>query len=75
MLMWEVFSFGQSPYPGLTNSQAREKVDDGMLITYYTFKLVDNLHNSFVTSVIISKKPDTVTNLTLLLIYPQAYLE
>ncbi len=29
--MWEVFSFGQVPYPGLTNSQAREKVDEGLL--------------------------------------------
>lgn len=29
ILMWEVFSFGGTPYPGLTNSQARDKVDEG----------------------------------------------
>lgn len=29
ILMWEVFSFGTTPYPGLTNSQARDKVDEG----------------------------------------------
>jgi tyrosine-protein kinase Fer len=29
VLLWEIFSFGSQPYPGLTNSQAREKVDEG----------------------------------------------
>jgi len=29
ILMWEVFSLGSMPYPGLTNSQARDKVDQG----------------------------------------------
>ncbi|XP_013407368.1 tyrosine-protein kinase Fer [Lingula anatina] len=29
VLMWEIFSGGQQPYPGLTNQQARERVDAG----------------------------------------------
>ncbi|KAK3094991.1 hypothetical protein FSP39_008824 [Pinctada imbricata] len=29
ILMWEVFSSGQTPYPGQTNNQAREKIDAG----------------------------------------------
>jgi len=29
--MWEVFSFGDSPYPGLTNVQSSEKVVEGEL--------------------------------------------
>ncbi|XP_069102517.1 tyrosine-protein kinase Fer-like isoform X2 [Argopecten irradians] len=29
ILMWEVFSYGQTPYSGMTNNQARERVDDG----------------------------------------------
>ncbi|KAK3595440.1 hypothetical protein CHS0354_003435 [Potamilus streckersoni] len=29
ILMWEVFSFGQTPYPGWTNAQARESVEQG----------------------------------------------
>ena len=30
ILMWEVFSNGKTPYPGLTNNQARDKIDEGM---------------------------------------------
>ena len=29
ILVWEVFSFGSSPYPGLTNAQATDKVVEG----------------------------------------------
>lgn len=29
ILMWEIFSGGQQPYPGYTNSQAREKIEEG----------------------------------------------
>ena len=29
ILMWEIFSSGQQPYPGMTNAQAREKIEDG----------------------------------------------
>jgi len=36
VLLWEIFSFGAQPYPGLTNSQAREKVDEGNYIYIYT---------------------------------------
>lgn len=27
--MWEIFSKGGSPYSGMSNSQAREKIDAG----------------------------------------------
>ncbi|OWF41351.1 tyrosine-protein kinase Fer-like isoform X2 [Mizuhopecten yessoensis] len=29
ILMWEVFAFGQTPYSGMSNNQARERVDGG----------------------------------------------
>ncbi len=30
VLMWEIFSKGENPYPGLSNSEARTKIDLGM---------------------------------------------
>lgn len=33
VLMWEVFSFGDPPYNGLTNNQAREKIETGNYAT------------------------------------------
>ena len=32
ILMWEIFSLGSTPYSGLTNNQAREKVDEGKTV-------------------------------------------
>lgn len=29
ILMWEIFSKGGNPYSGMSNSQAREKIDAG----------------------------------------------
>lgn len=29
VLMWEIFSKGGNPYSGMSNSQAREKIDAG----------------------------------------------
>ena len=29
ILVWEIFSAGKTPYPGLTNNQARDKIDEG----------------------------------------------
>lgn len=29
ILMWEVFSYGKNPYPGMRNQEARERVDQG----------------------------------------------
>lgn len=29
ILMWEIFSAGQQPYPGMTNAQARERIEEG----------------------------------------------
>ena len=29
MLLWETFSLGVCPYPGMTNQQAREQVEKG----------------------------------------------
>lgn len=34
VLMWEIFSKGDTPYAGMSNSRAREKIDTGK-ITYY----------------------------------------
>lgn len=30
VLMWEIFSKGDTPYAGMSNSRAREKIDTGM---------------------------------------------
>lgn len=30
ILMWEIFSKGDTPYTGMSNSQARERIDSGM---------------------------------------------
>ena len=32
ILMWEIFSLGSTPYSGLPNNQAREKVDEGKTV-------------------------------------------
>lgn len=29
ILMWEIFSKGDTPYTGMSNSQARERIDSG----------------------------------------------
>lgn len=29
ILLWETFSLGMCPYPGMTNQQAREQVEKG----------------------------------------------
>lgn len=29
ILMWEVFSFGGVPYPGMSNNEARELIENG----------------------------------------------
>lgn len=43
VLMWEIFSKGGNPYSGMSNSQAREKIDAGiyfsMTILYYFLNL------------------------------------
>ena len=31
ILMWEIFSGGLTPYQGMSNAQARDKVDSGKL--------------------------------------------
>lgn len=28
-MCWEIFTYGMQPYPGLTNAQAREYVEQG----------------------------------------------
>ena len=33
ILMWEIFSGGVTPYSGMTNNQAREQIDRGLLFT------------------------------------------
>lgn len=32
ILMWEIFSKGDTPYSGMSNSRAREKIDTGKLL-------------------------------------------
>lgn len=32
ILCWEIFSRGGTPYSGLSNTKAREKIDEGMTI-------------------------------------------
>lgn len=29
VLMWEIFAKGNSPYPGMSNMQARHKIEEG----------------------------------------------
>lgn len=46
VLTWEIFSKGENPYPGLSNSEARTKIDLGRItVTYFVFRLifVDNV--------------------------------
>lgn len=31
ILMWEVFSAGKTPYSGMKNQEARDRVDNGLL--------------------------------------------
>lgn len=33
VLMWEIFAKGDTPYAGMSNSRAREKIDTGKLIS------------------------------------------
>lgn len=43
VLTWEIFAKGGTPYPGLSNSKAREKIDQGiffLIAKQYTFNLV-----------------------------------
>lgn len=32
VLIWEIFSKGENPYPGLSNSEARTKIDLGIIL-------------------------------------------
>ena len=34
ILMWEIFSKGDTPYSGMSNSRARERIDAGLLLVY-----------------------------------------
>lgn len=34
ILMWEIFSAGKTPYSGMKNQEARDKVDAGKLDAY-----------------------------------------
>lgn len=35
ILIWEIFSRGGTPYNGLTNAQARDKIDTGNTLSLY----------------------------------------
>lgn len=36
VLCWEIFAKGGVPYPGMSNSKAREKIDSGRLLPCVT---------------------------------------
>ena len=40
ILMWEIFSRGDTPYSGMTNSKARERIDGGMYAGFLLFFLI-----------------------------------
>lgn len=39
VLMWEIFSKGGNPYSGMSNSQAREKIDAGTNLFYQRIQI------------------------------------
>lgn len=39
ILMWEVFSAGKTPYPGMKNQEARDRVDAGRLAAVSLFNI------------------------------------
>lgn len=50
VLIWEIFSKGGTPYAGMSNSKARERIDEGkefvfllakMLVNFLSFRLQD----------------------------------
>lgn len=41
ILIWEIFSKGGNPYSGMSNSQAREKIDAGKKMNYDNRQLDD----------------------------------
>ena len=56
ILMWEIFSAGQQPYPGMTNAQARERIEDGndmaclmvvmmlvVMVAVVVYSIIDNV--------------------------------
>lgn len=46
--MWEIFSKGDTPYAGMSNSRAREKIDTGNLsfcyLGYLNLKILGGLY-------------------------------
>lgn len=37
VLIWEIFSKGDTPYAGMSNSRARERIDNGWFTIFFFF--------------------------------------
>lgn len=48
ILIWEIFSKGDTPYAGMSNSRARERIDAGK----YYFKVLWLLSNTLFISIV-----------------------
>lgn len=51
VLVWEIFSKGGNPYSGMSNSQAREKIDAGIIKNTINIKLLNKFCSILITKI------------------------